>query len=146
MKVAMNDFSKGRRLSLGALLFVVVSCKAKATNVTLDMVVFSYLDRPIFDIFVNGKGGDSSGAYPQTGGSTISGVEFTVGPQKVTWVLTGPKGTPHNGETVVAKNLPMLQPLPDARYLAVHIYKDNTVELVTSKFYPDESPRGAKST
>lgn len=108
------------------------------------MVVFSYLDRPIFDIFVNGRGGDSSGPYPQTGGSTISGVKFTVGPQTVSWVLDGPEGTPHNGETVLTKNRPVLEPMADARYLAVHIYRDNTVELVTSKFYPEESARGTK--
>ncbi|EEF23828.1 conserved hypothetical protein, partial [Ricinus communis] len=117
---------------------------ATAMNVALNMVVFSYLDRPIFDIFVDGKGGDSSGPYPQTGGSTISGVTFKVGPQKVSWVLGGPPGTPHNGETVTAKNVPVLQPVEGARYLALHIYKDSTVELITSKFYPDESPRGMK--
>lgn len=105
------------------------------------MVVFSYLDRPIFDIFVDGKGGDSSGAYPETGGSTIAGVELRLGPKKVTWVLGGPEGAPHNGETVVAKNMPVLRLDPEARYLAVHIYRDYTVELVTSKFYPEESPR-----
>lgn len=96
------------------MLLALAACTAKATNVTLNMVVFSYLDRPIFDVFVDGKGGDSSGPYPQTGGSSISGVTLNIGPQKVTWVLSGPKGAPHNGETIVATNQPVLLPVEGA--------------------------------
>lgn len=111
-------------------------------HTTLSMVVFSYLDRPIHDIFVDGKGGDSSGPYPQTGGSTISGVELSAGPKKISWVLDGPKGTPRNGATVIATNTPVLKPGQGDRYMAVHIYRDGTVELITSPFYPEESRRG----
>ncbi len=106
-------------------------------HVTLDVVLFSYLDRPIFDVFINGKVGHGSGVYPRTGGGTISGVQLPLGGQKVTWRYAD------TGETIVAKNVPELSDLSkDARYLAVYIYPDDTVELLTTPHYPRASPRG----
>ncbi|MEO7577790.1 MAG: hypothetical protein ABIT83_09250 [Massilia sp.] len=112
-------------------------------TVTLDVVVFSYLDRPIFDVFIDGKVGESSGVYPETGGSTVAGVALDLGPKKVSWRLDGPKGTARNGDTVVAKNaLSLAPPPPGSKYLGVHIYPDDTAELVASQFYPQPSKRG----
>ena len=112
-------------------------------NVTLDIVFFNYLDRPIFDAFVDGKGGDSSYPYPETGGSTITGVTLSTGPKKVTWRLDGPTGAARNGETVTAKNTPVLPDVSGgARYLAVHIYPDETVELVVTRHYPRATEKG----
>lgn len=127
--------------ALGLLL--LSACEAKPVTVTLDVVLFSYLDRPIFDVFINGKAGDSSGVYPQTGGSTVSGVQIPLGEQRITWRLDGPEGMVGNGETVTAKNTPVLKDVPsNARYLAMHIYPDDTVELLPAAHYPDVSPRG----
>lgn len=112
-------------------------------TVTLDVVLFSYIDRPIFDAFINGKAGQSSFGLPAVGGGTIVGVQLPIGPQKVTWRLGGPEGMARNGETVTAKNIPELKDVPrNARYLAIHIYPDDTVELLTSEHYPQPSPRG----
>lgn len=111
--------------------------------VTLDVVYFNYYNRPIFDAFIDGKAGDSSTPYPYTGGSTISGVSLTLGPKKVTWRLDGPEGMPRNGETVVAKNrLELVGLPPGAEFLAVHIYPDETVELVASRHYPQKTEKG----
>jgi hypothetical protein len=131
-------------MCIAALCLLFLSaCEAKPMTVTLDVVLFSYLDRPIFDVFANGEVGHGSGVYPQTGGGTISGVELKVGPQKITWRLGGPEGMPRNGETVTAKNTPELKDVPgSARYLAIHIYPDETVELLTTEHYPGLSPRG----
>ena len=108
-----------------------------AKTVTLDLVLYSYLPRPIFDVFVNRKGGDSSGVYPETGGSTISGVVIPIGPQRVTWRWS------ETGETVAAKNVPTLVDVaPDAKFVSLHIYPDETVEFLTSRHYPRPSPRG----
>jgi hypothetical protein len=134
-----------RRLVVGACMgfFLVSACEATPMNVTLDVVVFSYLDRPIFDIFIDRKVGESSGVYPRTGGSTVTGVTLALGPKKVSWRLGGPEGAARNGDTVVASNAPSLAQPPDgAKYLAVHIYPDDTVELLTSKRFPEPSPRG----
>lgn len=112
-------------------------------TVTLDVVTFNYLNRPIYDVFIDGKAGDSSTAYPATGGSTITGVRLALGPKVVTWKLDGKRGTPRNGETVSAKNAPQLTEVPgDAVFLAVHIYPDETVELIPSRHYPRKTEKG----
>ena len=112
-------------------------------TVTLDVVTFNYWDRFISDVFIDGKGGDSSTPFPETGGSTISGVRLRLGPQEVTWTLGGRKGRPRNGEIVTAKNAPQLGPVPpDAVFLGVHIYPDETVELIPSRHYPQPTAKG----
>lgn len=112
-------------------------------NVTLDVVTFNYCNRPIYDVFIDGKSGDSSTAYPATGGSTISGVKLALGPKQVTWKLSGKRGMPRNGELVMAKNrLSLINVARDARFLAVHIYPDDTVELITSRHYPEATDKG----
>lgn len=112
-------------------------------RVVLDIVLFSYLDRPIFDVFIDGKAGESSGVYPETGGSTIAGVQLALGPKKVTWRLDGPEGMARNGDTVANKNaLQLNEVVAGARFLAIHIYPDETVELVSSVHFPQRSARG----
>ncbi|OON62810.1 hypothetical protein B0920_05085 [Massilia sp. KIM] len=112
-------------------------------TVTLDIVFFNYLNRPIFDAFIDGEAGGVSFPYPDTGGSTISGVRLRLGPKIVTWTLDGPKGMPRNGETVVARNkLELLQPPSNTEFLAVHIYPDETVELIPTIHYPRATEKG----
>ena len=112
-------------------------------KVVLDVVLFSYLNRPIFDVFIDGKVGETSDAYPSTGGGIFTGVPFALGPKKVTWRLDGPKGTPRNGETVANKNpLRLDTVVQGAKFLGVHIYPDDSVELTTSVGVPDRTPRG----
>lgn len=73
----------------------------------------------------------------------MSGSSFISGKQSVRWTLGGPPGMPRNGETVRAKNSPELAPpLHGEKYLSVHIYPDDTVELIYSRNYPQCSPRG----
>ena len=72
---------------------------------------------------------------------------ITLGPQKVTWRLDGPEGMARNGETVTAKNIPEIKEIPaGVKWLALHIYDDDTVEIAFSKGSPDElsTPRGIK--
>lgn len=110
--------------------------------VYLSVSLFSYLDRPIFDVYLNGK--DIGVASPfGGGGGLMTGVPVPLGPQVVTWRLDGPKGMPGNGDTVTAAHQPIFV-LPDRKlsYLGVHIYPDNTVELVPSLYWPETTPRG----
>lgn len=112
-------------------------------TVTLDTVVFNYLDRFIFDVFIDGKAGDSSDPYPNTGGSTITGVELTLGPKTVTWRLDGPQGMARNGETVTARNRLELNAVPTgSTFLGIHIYPDETVELIPTAHYPRATEKG----
>jgi hypothetical protein len=124
-----------------ASLFFLPSCRAPARTVTLDVVTFNYWSRPIYDVFVDGRGGDSSTAYPATGGSTITGVKLKLGPKTVTWKLDG--HLPRSGEMVTARNALELTEIPkNAVFLAVHIYPDETVELIATRHYPDATAKG----
>ena len=112
-------------------------------TVTLDVVLFSYLDRPIFDVILNRTDIGVAGPWPYSGRGSMSGVQLPLGPQKVTWRLGGPEGMRRNGETVTAKNQPELKDLPRTTvFLGVHIYQDDTVELVPSQHFPEMSERG----
>lgn len=114
-------------------------------TIIVEAVLFSYLDRPIFDVVVGATDVGVSGAYPNTGGGTMSGARFISGAQFVRWTLGGPPGMIRNGEVVKAKNSPeLVTPVHGEQYLSVHIYPDDTVELIYSKNYPQASPRGLK--
>lgn len=115
---------------------------------TLNISLYSYLDRPIFEVYVNGK---DFGVAPAQGfygsNSIMLAQSIALGPQKVTWTLGGPEGMPRNGEVIIAKNTPVLKDIPDgAKWLALHIYDDDTIEFTFSKGAPDEldSARGLK--
>lgn len=120
------------------------ACEAKPMTLNFDVTVFSYLDRPIFDIYISDQLGTSTRPYPATGGGTITGVSLPAGPQKVVWTLDGPEGKPRNGEVVTAKNLPLIKDeARNFRHLMLHIYPDDTVELTFSERYSSQpSARG----
>jgi len=133
-----------RRSLLGACacFFFVNACGAKSMRSNFDVVLFNYLDRPIFEVLVDGVLDVSSTPYPATGGGTNVGVQLTHGPKTVTWRLGGPAGMARNGETITAKNQPELKAIKNGKYLGIHIYPDFTVELIPTVYYPDFSPRG----
>ncbi|HWV30325.1 MAG TPA: hypothetical protein VN038_11750 [Dyadobacter sp.] len=143
--VASKDIRLSRRVFITALgsLFFIDACEAKSMKVVLNIVVFSYWDRPIFEVNIDGKGDEASGPYPNTGKGVTGGVSLTLGPKKVTWRLDGPEGFPRNGDTLVNKNgLELVNVLPGAKYLGIHIYPDETVELSTSVGRPELSAKG----
>ena len=114
----------------------------------VDISLFSYLDRPIFDVLLNGKniGGTLARGFNGANSSMIDET-IALGPQVVTWRLGGPKGMPRNGETVNAKNTPMLAEIPKGvKWIAVHVYDDDTVEITLSRGADSElsSVRGSK--
>lgn len=116
---------------------------AKQETVSFDVVVFSYVNRPIFDVLANGR--LVAGALSAHGGgqSLMTGVTFPIGPQTVTWRLDGPEGMVGNGDTVAAVNQPVLaHPKPEQSYLGIHIYPDGVVEFVPSDGWPDATERG----
>ncbi len=110
-----------------------------------EVVLFSYLNRPIFDVLLSGHDIGVAGAFVrrQAGGGSMSGVAVKFGPHTVSWRLGGPEGMARNGETVHAKNRPVLSSPPlEHRFLCVHVYPDDTVELVTSEHFPTQTDRG----
>ncbi|MES2017623.1 MAG: hypothetical protein V4484_14125 [Pseudomonadota bacterium] len=114
-------------------------------TITIDVVLFSYLDRPIYDVYVGKREVGVAGPYPHNGRGTMAGVQFPKGPQSISWRLDGPEGTPGNGEKVTSKNAPVLDDVPaGARFLAIHINPDNTVDFIFTPHFPGLSPQGEK--
>jgi hypothetical protein len=143
IKMPFAGTNRRHFLSAVATLSAASFCEAKPMKATLNVVLFNYLNRPIFDVFIDGKVGRGSDAYPATGAGIITGVPFDLGPKTVTWRLDGPKGTPRNGDTISNKNPLRLDTVTQgAKYLGVHIYPDDTADLTTSIGIPDLHPRG----
>ena len=108
-------------------------------NVVLAVVLYSYLDRPIFDVTLDGSDIGVANAYG--GNGMITGITVPLGQQTLTWRDAG------SGETFAMKNSINLigdQIPSDAQYLAVNIYPDDTAELVFDRYIPEITPRGKR--
>ena len=131
-----NILGPRRKILFGlASYFFLPSSKAKPMSILLNISLFNYLDRPIFDVRMNGTDFGAALARSFYGANAVM-VEQPIflGSQLVTWRLDGPEGSAGNGNTVAAKNTPMLEKIPrDVKWLALHIYKDNTVEIAFSR-------------
>jgi len=141
------------RLLILSLLYPMAACEAAGNRqglfmkneIVLDVVIYSYLARPIFDIYLNNIDLGVTNSYGGTG--IITGVTIPLGPQTLTWRLGGPRNMEGNGETVTAKNsltLTTNKIPPGTHYLGVHIYPDETAELTFAQHMPDTTPRGDK--
>ena len=111
----------------------------------LNVEMYSYLNRPIFDIIFNGTDLGVMNSYGGTG--TITSVRIPFGAQKLKWNLDGPKGMARNGELVEVKNKIVITPEqipPRTRYIGLHLYPDDTAEVTYSEFIPERTPRGEK--
>ena len=110
-----------------------------AKSVTMGVSLLSYLDGVIFDVYLNGVDIGVANGQPHRSGASgvMSGVKVSLGPQVVTW------RDGETGKTTKASNQPVFtDPGRDYSYLGVHIYPDNTVELVPAKFWPDSTEKG----
>ena len=115
--------------------------ESKDDFVYLDVSIYNYLDRTIFDVYLNKK--DIGVARAFGGGGLMTGVKVPLGPQTVSWRLDGPEGMEGNGDRVHAANTLVLEAPPAThRYLGVHIYPDYTVELLPEEFWPEATERG----
>jgi hypothetical protein len=106
-------------------------------EISITVVMYSFLDRPIFEIHLDGS--DIGGANSFGTTSMVTGVAVTMGEQKLSWRLDGPKGKPRNGETVALKNRVIINPhdIPRAaQYMGVYLYPDDTAEFVFTEFMP----------
>lgn len=112
--------------------------ESKTNVVYFDVALHSYLDRPIFDVYLNGTDIGVAAGQPHRGaGGLMTGVAVKLGPQIISWRDAG------TGETVKAKNQPtLLAPDPKKTYLGVHIYPDGTVEIIPESYWPEKTPKG----
>ncbi len=119
----------------------IQSTDSKSSLVYFDVSIYNYLDRTIFDVYLNKK--DIGVASAFGGGALMTGVKVPLGPQTVSWRLDGPEGMEGNGDRVHAANTLVLEAPPAThRYLGVHIYPDYTVELLPEEFWPEATERG----
>lgn len=135
-------------LGLG-LLVPLIGCDRGESEMkhgaVLNVEMYSYLNRPIYDIVFNSTDLGVMDAYGATG--TITSVRIPFGIQKLHWRLDGPKGTPRNGELVSVRNEALIthERIPSkTRYIGLHLYPDDTVEVTFSEFIPDRTARGEK--
>ena len=106
-------------------------------TVTLDVVLFSYMQRPIFDVFLENTDIGLAGPWPYSGRGSMSGVQLRLGKQTVKWRFAD------TGEAMAAKNSPELKVIPpEATFLGVHVYEDGSVEITPSQHFPEVSQRG----
>ena len=141
----------GRRAAvkvIGLGLMVPLAACGQGKNLTeavLDVVMYSYLDRPIYDISFTGTNLGVANKYGGTG--IITQVSIPFGIQKLRWNLDGPEGTARNGEVVEVKNKLVITPeqiVPGTRYLGLHLYPDDTAEITFAEFIPERTARGEK--
>ena len=143
-----------RLIALGMLSPTMAACNDggngmglfKKKEVVLDVVLFNYFSRPIFEVLLDGSEIGGAGAYGG-GGGVMTGVTVPLGRQTLSWRLDGPEGMPGNGDTVTVANVLTLtadQVSSDDRYLGVHIYPDNTAELTFSRYLPEATPKGER--
>lgn len=117
--------------------------KTMKNGIVLDVVLYSFIDRPIFDIYLNGT--DIGVAGPYGGTSIVTEVSIPYGKQSLSWRLDGPKGMAGNGDAAALKNEVIIHPgqiSHDTFYMGVYLYPDNTAEVTFSKHIPGNSKRG----
>lgn len=111
----------------------------------LNVVMYSNIDRPIYDIIFNGTDLGVANKFGGTG--TITGVRIPFGIQTLRWNLDGPKGMARNGELVTVKSNFVISPEqipPGTRYVGLHLYPDDTAEVTFAEFIPERTERGKK--
>lgn len=129
--------SPPRRGFLGKALspLLISACGARPRVVYLDVSLFNYTDRRVYEVKLNGTNLMSAAPNGFYGENSVLMMQpISLGPQRVSWRLDGPKGTPRNGELVIARNVPLLSTLPErAKWLGLHIYPDDAVEIKVSE-------------
>jgi hypothetical protein len=130
-----------------SLLHPLVACGKSGTpmksEIGIDVVLYSFLDRHIFDIYLNDETLGAASKYGST--SVVSGVTVPMGEQNLSWRLDGPKGMARNGDTVKMKSKVFLKAsdIPkNATYMGIYIYSDDTVEFAFTEYMPRNSVRG----
>jgi hypothetical protein len=121
-------------------LALTSACGAKSIRIRLNIPLFSYLDRPVYDVMMNKTNFMSALDHAFYGSNAVMLTQsIDLGAQVVSWKLDGPEGMPRNGDLVMAKNRPILQSIgKDIKWLALHIYSYDTVEIKLGKGTAEE--------
>jgi hypothetical protein len=127
---------------LVSLIFLLSFTACSQRTVNLDVAVYNYWPRAIYDVTVNSQyAGGAFMAYEpgNAGGKIVCCVKIARGPVSVEYSLGGPEGAPRLGERIHATAV--LQALPgNAKVLTLHVYPDETAVAEASREYVDERP------
>lgn len=134
----MNKMQRSNRLLLiFGLIFSLVGCFSLAPHATYYMATTSFKYDPRYtDYMMEVNGSEIGGGF----GKAISTNPIKVGEQLITWKDA------NTGKKHAAKNqvIIMKEQLKGKKYLAAHIYPDDTVEITTSNNWPDPTEKGVK--
>lgn len=117
---------------LTAILLGLVGCAGIGPNTAHNMATTSFhydLSYNTYMVEINGE---------EIAGGGINVASIKIGPQTVTWEDA------RTGELHTAKNQLIIvkEQLKGKKYLALHIYPDDTVEVMTSNDLPDATAKG----
>ncbi|EHU2136316.1 MULTISPECIES: hypothetical protein [Acinetobacter] len=118
-----------------SLMLSAAGCAGIGPNATYNIAATSFNYDPSYTSYmVKLNGSEIGGGFG--GGTNTASVK--IGPQIVTWGETNSK------KKHVAKNQVILtkEQLKGKKYLAVHIYPDDTVEISTSNDWPNPIKKG----
>mgnify|MGYP000867194502 CR=1 FL=1 len=120
-----------------SLVFSAAGCAGIGPNATYYMGTTSFHYDPSYNAYmVKLNGHEIGGGFG--GGMNTSPVKF--GPQVITWEES------NSDKLHRAKNQVTLtkEDLKGVKYLAVHLYPDDTVEVTTSNNWPNPTEKGLK--
>lgn len=117
-----------------SLMFSMAGCVGIGPNATYYMGTTSFHYDPSYNIYMLELNNNEIG----TGGMNTSPIK--TGEQIVTWknAKTGEKHTSRNQVTITKEQL------KGKKYLAAHIYPDDTVEITISNNWPVPTEKGTK--
>ena len=120
-----------------SLMLSMAGCASFGPNATYYMGTTSFKYDPRYtDYMMEVNGSEIGGGF----GKAISTNPIKLGEQVITW------GESNSKKKHMAKNQVVLtkEQLKGKKYLAVHIYPDDTVEITTSNNWPDPTEKGMK--
>ncbi|EHU1360594.1 TPA: hypothetical protein ACHKB2_001510 [Acinetobacter baumannii] len=119
------------------LIFSLVGCVSFGPNATYYMGTTSFDYDPSYNSYMlMMNGSEIGGGF----GNSIATKPIKVGEQVITW------GESNSKKKHTAKNQVIItkEQLKGKKYLAVHLYPDDTVEITTSNNWPDPTEKGMK--
>ena len=127
------SFKKILLLPIGLVLGIAGCANMPFSTYHMATTSFKYDPRYVsYMVLINGR--EMGGGF----GGGISTIPITLGPQTITWkdAKTGEVHTAKN-QVVITK-----EQLKGMKYLAAHLYPDDTVEITTDNMIPDPTDKG----
>lgn len=126
-----------KEILIPVLIFALIGCASIGPNTTYYMATTSFKYDPTYVSYMVELNSHEIGAGFGSGMSTSP---VKIGPQIITWKDA------KTGEIHSAKNQVIItkEQLKGKKYLAAHLYPDDTVEITTSNNWPNPTEKGLK--